>query len=430
MSKDMSIVKGLLDFIDASPSPYHVIANMKCAFDEAGFTEVKENEEWELAPGRGYYVVRNDSSMIAFRMPVGGCKGFRIAAAHSDSPTFKVKYDPEMFAENYVRLNVEKYGGAIHMSWLDRALSVAGRVAYRTEEGGIATVPVNIDRDLLVIPNQAIHMNREVNQGVNLNPQVDLIPVYALFNGEKEKTFARLVAEAAGIPEESILDSELTLYVREKGRILGANDELILSPKLDDLECVYGAMKGLIEAGTFNMPGDHINVCAVFDNEEVGSGTMQGADSTFLENTMSRIADCLGMSRSRYLQLIADSFLLSADNAHAVHPGHPEKADPVNRPHINGGIVLKYHGGQKYTTDAFSGAVVRDLAKKADVSLQTFYNRSDMVGGSTLGNISTSHVSLPSADIGLPQLAMHSAVETAGCDDICDLVALMTQLFA
>lgn len=414
MKEYKKCAKCMLEFIEQSPSCFHAVWNMKKELEKAGYTELSEKENWKAAWGGSYYVTRNDSSIIAFQLPKNPAKGFHMVASHSDSPTFKVKENPEMSVEKqYVKLNTEKYGGMILSTWLDRPLSVAGRVAVR-EKGGIVTKLVNIDKDLLVIPNVAIHMNREMNKGVEYNPQVDMLPLFGAVDAEEEKdSFMEMIASAADVQREDILGHDLFLYVREKGRIIGGKEEYVLSPKLDDLQCAYVSMKALLES----KPTEYINVCAVFDNEEVGSGTRQGADSTFLEDVLVRISEALGMSRGDYARLVADSFLISADNAHAVHPNHPEKADPTNRPYLNGGIVIKYHGSQKYTTDAISGAKMKDLCEKAGVPCQTYANRSDIVGGSTLGNISTAHVSVASVDIGLPQLAMHSAVETAGVKD-------------
>lgn len=443
--------RGLLKFIQDSPSMYHVIDNMKKRLEEAGFSQLRESDGWELAPGGAYYTMRNDSSLIAFRLPAA-CdmsagrpfKGYHIVAAHSDSPTFKIKTQPEMVAESsYVRLNVENYGGMILSTWLDRSLSVAGRVAVRRADGGVDMRLVNLDRDLLVIPNLAVHMNRDINKGYAYNPQTDMLPLMGLLPQEspeftdsqdaEEKSaqqspqgmLLREVAQELGISSEDILDGDLYLYVREKGRVLGCNGELLLSPKLDDLQCVYAGLEGFVSA----MPGQYANVLAVFDNEEVGSGTRQGADSTFLEDVLLRVQDSLGYGPSVYRQLVADSFLISADNAHAVHPAHSEKADPTNRPVLGGGIVIKYHGGQKYTSDAMTAARMRLWCERAGVPCQTFANRSDMTGGSTLGNISTSHVSLPSVDIGLPQLAMHSAVETGCSRATAQAVAVFEQFW-
>ena len=437
MKEFQECAREMLAFIEESPSCFHAVANVAGMLRAQGFRELKETEDWNIGEDKCFYVVRNDSSLIAFRLPDGQGekdssgsrrvpKGFHIVASHSDSPTFKVKEAPEMAVEeHYLKLNTEKYGGMILSTWMDRALSVAGRVALQTDQG-VVTRLVNLDSDLLVIPNLAIHMNRDMNKGVEYNPQVDMLPLYAdCSEGEKKDVLAARIAQELNVAREDILGQDLFLYVREKGRIFGENGEFVLSPRLDDLQCVFASVKGFLESE----PLEYINVCAVFDNEEVGSSTRQGADSTFLEDVLRRIVECRYAGLADLSPMVAGSFLISADNAHGVHPNHPEKADPTNRPYLNGGIVIKYHGSQKYTTDAVSGAKVRILCKEADVPCQTYANRSDVPGGSTLGNISTAHVSVESADIGLPQLAMHSAVETAGVKDTRYAVELFKTFF-
>lgn len=427
----------MLEFIEKSPTAYHAVANVRTELESSGFAELKETESWKLERGKDYYVMRNDSSLIAFRIPeLTEPVGFHISASHSDSPGFKVKESPEMAVEGaYLKLNTEKYGGMLLSSWLDRPLSVAGRIAVQ-EEGRILTKLVNIQEDLLVIPNLAIHMNRDANKGIEYKAQVDMLPLYADCKGgedreegedrqdgeereggedrEAEGMLMGRIARTAGVCPEDILGHDLFLYTRQEGRIFGEKGEFILSPRLDDLECVYTSVKGFLES----RPEKYMNVCAVFDNEEVGSGTKQGADSTFLEDVLWRICESLEYGRSDFLRMIAGSFLISADNAHAVHPNHPEKADPTNRPYLNRGIVIKFHGSQKYATDALSAAEMKRICREAEVPFQTYANHSDIPGGSTLGNISTSHVSVSSVDIGIPQLAMHSAVETAGVKDV------------
>ena len=415
MEKMYQEAQGLLEFIEKSPSTYHAIDNVKKALDAIGFTELKEKECWNVEYGKGYYVIRNGSSIIALRMPQSSAKGFHVIASHSDSPTFKLKEKAQMHSEDkYVRLNTEKYGGMIVSTWLDRPLSVAGRVVVKNAEGKAEVKLVNVDEDLLIIPNMAVHMNREINNGFVYNPQVDTLPLMALSNAKDGKgIFEKKVAEYAGVAAEDILGQDLYLYVREAGRIVGANKEFILSPKLDDLQSAYASMVAFCNVA----PKEYINVLAIYDNEEVGSSTMQGANSTLLEDVLQRTAEALKLTNSDYLRLVADSFMISSDNAHAVHPSHPEKADPTNRPYIGGGLVIKYHGSQKYTTDAISGAKMKLFCEQAEVPYQTFFNRSDLVGGSTLGNIATAHVSLSSVDVGMPQFAMHSAVETGGTAD-------------
>lgn len=422
MHKDR--VMECLKFIDNSVSCYHAVANMEKRLVKEGFTELKEKKDWKLNKGCGYYVKRNDSSIVAFRLPEKEVKGFHIVASHSDSPSFKLKTNAEIAVEDhYLRLNTEPYGGMIYSTWFDRSLSVAGRVIFSAKDGKLKSAVVNVDEDLLVIPSVAIHMNREANKGIEFNPQTDLLP---LMGGITAKGVLRKkLAELTGVQEEEILGSDLYLYVREKGKLAGAEKELILSPRLDDLQCVYASTEALL-TGT---PKEYAAVCAVFHNEEVGSLTRQGAASTFLKDTLERVAESLGKSRSEYLQLVADSFLISADNAHALHPNHPEKSDATNRPVLNGGIVIKHHGGQKYTTDGHSEAVMKILCREAQVPYQDYHNRSDIAGGSTLGNLSSAQVAVQSVDIGLPQLAMHSAVETAGSRDVEYLVKVLQTFY-
>lgn len=423
--------KEMLKFIEASPSAFHCIENVKVKLEEAGYSELKESENWPLRIVKKGYVVRNDSSIIAFSIPeTGMAKGFRIFSAHSDSPSFRLKEDCEMSPEcGFVRLNTEGYGGMILSTWFDRPLSVAGRVVYE-REGKLASKNVNIDRDLLVIPSVAIHMNPEANKGVEYKPQNDMLPVYSLAGGKTK--LSALIAKEAGLREEEILASDLFLYTRQKGIFFGAEKEFVLSPRIDDQACVFAGLTALtaIDTGEESYkPSEYISVFCVFDNEEVGSSTKQGADSTLLEDTLYRIAEELSYSRTDYLKLLAESISLSADNGHAVHPANPGKADPVNRPALNKGVVLKFNGAQRYATDALSAAFVRALAKRCNVSLQNYANNSNVRGGSTLGNISTAHVSVPTADIGLPQLAMHSACETAGAKDVDEMVKLAEGFF-
>ncbi len=415
MRKEKTIARDLIEFIWDSPSAFHVVENIKTRLLQQDFQELKESECWKLEGEKGYFVVRNDSSLIAFRTPKKTAKGFHVIATHSDAPTFKLKEQPELVAEeHYIRINTEKYGGMIHSTWLDRPLSVAGRILLKDEKQKLTTKLVNVDKDLLVIPNLAIHMNRDINKGYEYNPQVDLLPLMGLGTKESAKELLlKTVADAAKVKKEEILAGDLFLYVREKGRLTGVQEEFVLSPKLDDLQCVHASLQAFAEV----KPHQYINVMAVFDNEEVGSTTAQGADSNFWKDTMERIGESFGWTKEEMHCKRAESFLISADNAHAVHPNHPEKADPANRPYLGGGLVIKYHSGQKYTTDGVSAARMKLWCEEADENYQTFYNRSDMSGGSTLGNISNSQVSMTSVDVGLPQLAMHSAMEMAAGAD-------------
>jgi aspartyl aminopeptidase len=408
----------VLDMIEQSPTAFHAAETVRRKLAENGFRELHEQEPWHLQTGGRYYVMRNHSSILSFTVPEK-LHAFRIMASHSDSPCFKVKMHPDMQAEQaYIKLNVERYGGMIIRSWLDRPLSFAGRVFVR-ENGGLKEVLVNIDRDLLMIPSVAIHMDRKVNQGQELNLQTDMLPVLAETDGDADPGSAvrRLLAEEIRSKEEDILGADLFVYNRMKPVSWGLNREFISSGRLDDLECCFSTLLGFLDSAGSAECDDAVRMHAVFDNEEVGSGTMQGADSTFLQDVMDRIAFSCGLSRDEYLAAAASGFMLSCDNAHAVHPNHPEKADPVNRPKMNQGIVLKFDGSQKYTTDGYSGAYVRMLCEDKGIPYQVFTNRSDMPGGSTLGNISQAHVSMHTADVGLAQLSMHSAWETAGAKD-------------
>lgn len=420
----MDTVQKLFRFLDESPTCYHATANAKAALTAAGAVELRESEQWKLEKGTLYVVERGDSALVAFRVPEGPFHGFLMAAAHSDSPTFKVRETAEAAsAGNTLRLSVEPYGGGVWRGWLDRPLSVAGRVMIRQGDRLVSRL-VNIDRDLLVIPGVAIHMDRSVNKGAELNPAVDLLPLLGC--GKEPGAFRKLIAEAAGVREEHLLSTELFLYPRTKAVQTGLNGEFIVSPRLDDLQCVFGCLEGFLAA----KPDGSLPVLAVFNNEEVGSNTRQGADSTFLTDVLERIAHGCGLDSEGWKAAVANSFMVSADNAHAIHPAHPEYADKGEFPVLGGGIVIKYNANQRYTTDAVSGAVFQAICQEAGVPVQRYSNRADLPGGSTLGNISTAHLSVPTVDIGLPQLAMHSVCETAGAADTDHLVKAMTAYFS
>ena len=420
----MEINRGLFDFIEKSPSQFHVVANQKQEFLQAGFTELSEGKSWKLELGKNYFVTRNGSSILAFRMPKEKIHSYMIMASHSDSPTFRIKESPEMKEGHYVKLNVEKYGGMLMAPWFDRPLSIAGRVIVKEKNGRIVNKLVNIDRNLCMLPSLAIHMNREANDGYKYNAQKDMLP---LFTMNENLTIKDLVAESVGVVKEDIIGDDLFLYNRDKGVVWGAEDEFISIGRLDDLQCSYGSMQGLLRADNSDTA---VEIHVTFDNEEVGSGTKQGADSTFLYDTMVRINEAMGSNNSDLLTAIANSFMVSADNAHSVHPNNPDKSDPTNKVFMNEGIVVKFNANQKYMTDGVSFGIFTDICKRADVPYQVFVNRSDMVGGSTLGNISNAHVSINGVDIGLAQLAMHSPYETAGAKDTEYLVKLAEKFFA
>lgn len=412
----------LLAFIRKSPTAFHAVDTMRKTLADQGFQELSEKDYWKLTPGGRYMVTRNNSALIAFSIPEDAPRRFHIMASHSDSPTFKIKENPEITVEKaYVKLNVEKYGGMLCAPWFDRPLSVAGRLAVK-EGNRIATKLVKVDRDLLMIPNLAIHFNREVNDGYKYNAQVDMLPLYG--GADAKGTFMETVAESAGVKREDILGHDLYLYNRVPGSIWGASGEFLSCGRLDDLQCAFSTLKGFLEGGH----PDCVSVHAVFDNEEIGSLTKQGADSTFLEDVLRRINSAMGRSGEEYLMAIASSFMVSADNAHAAHPNHGDKSDPVNRPYMNEGIVIKY--STKYATDGLSAAVFRAVCQEEGIPCQAFTNRSDKAGGSTLGNISNSHVALNTVDIGLPQLSMHSPYETAGIKDTCYLIRAAKRFYS
>lgn len=420
MSDGRAGAERLLSFISSGPTMFHAADNIMRRLQNEGFVRLNEWEDWDIKRGGKYFICRNGSSVIAFKVGDGDPKGFSIFSAHSDSPVFKLKPDCEIETlSHYVRLNTERYGGMIMSTWLDRPLSVAGRVIVN-RDGGLRSVLVNLEDFTVLIPNVAIHMNRDVNSGYNFNPQVDMLP---LLGSEKSKgSLMRKVAEAAGVKEKDIVSSDLYLYNKTPGVIWGEDGEFVSSPRLDDMQCACAGLSGLLNGGA----RDNIAMLCVFDNEEVGSSTKQGADSDFLVTAVSRICRCLGIDSAAAL---ARSFAVSADNAHAVHPNHPEYADPVNRPFMNCGIVIKHNAAQKYATDAVSEAIFKKICTSVAVPVQSYANRSDIAGGGTLGNISATRLSVPTVDIGLAQLAMHSCYETAGTADTLYLERAAAELF-
>lgn len=416
-------IEGLMGFLRKSVSAFHAVDALCEMLRCAGYAELTECARWSIVPGGRYFVTRNQSSVIAFSLPEHGFAPMQIVASHSDSPVFRIKERAEVEVQgSYVQLNTERYGGMIMSTWLDRPLGIAGRVLVRTPQGMESRL-VDFGRDAALIPNLAIHMQRDVNENCKLNAQVDMLPLYGDISAKGR--FEAEVAEIAGAAPEDVLGRDLYLYNRMEPRLWGPEDCYISAARLDDLECAYTSLRALLEAGE----SDHINLCCVFDNEEVGSGTRQGADSTFLSDVIGRIAEGLGADGEALHACLTSSFMVSADNAHALHPNHPEKSDAGNRPLMNGGIVLKQSANQKYTTDGVSRAIFGEICRRADVPVQHFANRSDMLGGSTLGNISGAHVSIPSVDVGLAQLAMHSSYETAGARDVEHMVRGLTAFY-
>lgn len=412
----MTGIDGLRQFLNRAHSVYHAVAALEEILEGAGYTRLQEQEAWKLAPGGKYYLIRGGSALLAFRIPESAPKGFLFSAAHADRPTFQVK-ENGVVADKYARLMVEKYGGMLIAPWLDRPLSVAGRVIVETEKG-VENRLIDIDRDLLLIPNVAIHMNRKANEGYAWDAKTDIIPLF----GDKENSgkFWEAVEAAAG---GKILGHDLYLYVRQNASVWGAEEEFISAQALDDLECAWGCTQGFLNAA----PTDNIPVLCIFDSEEIGSSTYQGAGADLLQSAISRICKALGAEEKA---LLAGSFMVSADNAHALHPNHPELSDSANAPVMNGGVVVKFNANRRYTTDGLSAGVFRKICDKAGVPVQTYYNRADLPGGTTLGCVSLSQVAVPSVDIGLAQLAMHSCYETAGVKDAEYLADAMTAYYS
>lgn len=402
----------LFDFIKESPTQFHAVESIETILKKNDYKELKETKAWKLNAG-SYYVKRNNSSIIAFNIPKTiKDYHFQICSSHTDSPTFKVKCEGELKGPaEYLRLNVEKYGGAIFYTWLDRPLTLAGRV-YVKKDNKVVSKNLYIDEDLLIIPSLPIHFNRSVNDGVKFNAQIDLCPLFS--SGELHKgDFVKMLAKHLNVKPKDIVSYDLYLVNRQCGKEVGYHKEFIASAKLDDLQAAYTSLCGFIDAKTNGC----INVYCSFDNEEVGSLTMQGAMSTFLSDVLNRINNGLNKTIDDYYQAVAKSFMISFDNAHALHPNHPEKYDEDNRCYMNKGIVIKENASQSYTTDSFSRSIFKEICAKAKTPVQCFANRSDEKGGSTLGNLSNSQVSLHTVDIGLAQLAMHSSFETAGSKD-------------
>ena len=408
----MNNLEKLLQFIDASPSAYHSVSNVKEILQNNGFVYIPENKPFLLEKGGKYFTTRNGTSLIAFKVGENNTNdySFNITASHGDSPTFKVKPNNNIDQGKYQKVSVEAYGGMLCSTWFDRPLSIAGRVSVSSETG-VDNLLVNIDKDLLVIPNMAIHMNRMANEGFKYNLAIDLQPM--LYSTNKTNLTA-ILSKELNVKEEEIIGQDLFLYNRNKSMLVGDNNEIFLAPRIDDLECGFTTLIGFINSNNL----ESISVYCLFDNEEVGSHTRQGAASTLLIDILERINNSLGYSKEDLLRALSSSFLVSSDNAHAVHPNHPELSDGLNRVYMNEGIVIKHNAAQSYTTDGLSSAIFKKICAKANVPVQHFTNRADLRGGGTLGNISTSQVSIMSVDIGLAQLAMHSCYELAGSKDV------------
>ncbi len=414
----------LLDYIAASPSPFHAVKTTAEALESAGFSFLDRGSEWRPEPGGKYYTTFNDSSLIAFRIPAGRPAGFIISASHCDTPVFKIKPGMERpAAEHYVQLNTERYGGVLVTTWFDRPLGIAGRILAE-KDGAVETILIDPQQDVAIIPSMPPHLNKEANNGFAPNLSVDTFPLCAM--AENTGSFAALIAAEAGVPEDAVLGHDLNLYCRERGAVIGPKQEFISSARLDDLACAFGCLEGFLTSAE----SDAVAVYCLFDNEEVGSSTKQGAASTILLNTLRRVNEGLGYGSADFDRMLNTSFLASADNAHAIHPNHPEYFDKYNGPVLNKGLVVKYNAMQRYTTDGVSAALFSAVCREAGAEVQNYSNRSDLPGGSTLGSIATTHMPIRSVDIGLPQLAMHSCYETMGAGDLQHLVKVLKALYS
>lgn len=428
---EKELARKLINFIGESPSTYHAVETVKERLLAYGFSQLKMGDSWSIKPGGKYFVKKNNSSIFAFVPGQGDIaeEGFKMICAHADSPSFRIKPNAEITVEGrYLKLNTEVYGGPILYTWFDRPLSLAGRVILKSNDPlNPKSALINFDRPLLIIPHLAIHLNRAVNEGVNISKQKDMLPVIALINEhfQKENLLVKLIANELEVEPEEVLDFDLTLYDYAKGQFVGLNEEFISCGKLDDLAMVHAGLSALLKSDICKKT----KVLAVFDNEEVGSGTKQGAASPVLKNILERMTYALGGTMDDFYRAIDHSFMISADMAHALHPNYPEKHDPTNHPLMNGGPVIKIHANQKYVSDGDSTAVFETICKRAGVPCQKFVNHSDIIGGSTLGNILLTQMEMRGVDIGNPMWGMHSVRETAGVLDHSFVVKAFTEFY-
>ena len=411
------MISSMLQYIQKSPDCFHAVENLRQRLLSEGYTQLTAGE-WTLTPGGKYFVTKNGSSLMAFRVPQDRPTGFVLTASHSDSPCFRLRDHAELTGE-FVRLSAERYGGMINDCWLDRPLSVAGRVLVR-RENGLDMRLVDMKKDMALIPRVAIHLNRDGNNGTKYNPAQDLVALYA--GGEQKGSFDREIA-AAGCQPEDIVARDLFLYNNQPGTVWGPAGEFLSAPRLDDLACVFACTQGFLTAHETTA----IPVLCVFDNEEIGSETKQGAASAFLPETLTAITTALGLTSGDYRRLVANSFLLSCDNGHARHPNHPELADANEAPVLNGGVVVKH--SPRYATDAVSAAAFQEICRRAQVPTQHYANRPDQAGGATLGNIANTKLPVNTVDIGMAQLAMHSCFETMGSRDVAHFVRAVTACY-
>ena len=414
----------LIAFLNESHNEYLAANAIRNILSKSGFKEIKENETWNLKENSKYFFLRNGNSLVAFVTPYRLNKSdfyYKIISSHLDSPALKLKENPAVSTNFYEKWKVEVYGGLINSTYVDRPLGLAGRLIVKTENG-LETRIVDTKKAVAIIPNVAIHQNRNINNGFIYNPQVDLLPIVGTI--EKAHYFDEIISSFLKDDEE-LVSYDLYLYNFDKAQYVGFNDDLICGQKEDDLSSAFLSLKALVDSETnYNETG--IKVAAFFNNEETGSLSFSGADSDLLKSTLRRIALSFNVKESEYFAAIKKSFVLSADNGHAIHPNHPEMSDDKNLCLLNKGILLKFNSNMAYTSDAFTSAFVKTLCKDNNIPYQVFFNRSDARGGSTLGNISISQESILTADIGMPQLAMHSSFETIGSEDTKHMFDLMS----
>ncbi len=425
-----SLMNEVLEYMENSTSSFHAVLEAEKMLVSRGFELLAMDEPWSIKSGGSYYLIPYASSIIAFTVGKNFMQeGIRIIASHTDSPCFRVKPQPEMQTENYLMLNVEVYGGPILNTWMDRLLSMAGKVALRSDNPFKPKVAfVDFKKALMTIPNLAIHMNREVNKGVELNPQKDMLPLITQIKDglEKDGLLMSLIAQELNVKEEDILDFDLFVYLAEKPQLVGLHNEFVSASRLDNKLMVYSSVKALIDS----QKEYGLNIVVAFDNEEVGSRTKQGADSMLFNMFLDRLADTMGVTKSNYYKALSDAFMMSADAGHALHPNIPEKNDLTNKPLLNEGILIKLSANQSYVTDCETTAVIQELCRKQNISCQKFVNRSNIRGGQTLGPIASAYLPIKAVDIGLPMLAMHSARELVGSKDVEDMLKLMKQFFS
>lgn len=424
------LINDLMTFLDRSSVNFLAAEELCNRLDQAGFSRLDPAEKWILEKGGKYYITQNQTAVMAFALSTEGPDaGYKIISAHSDSPGFRIKPKAQMNGEGgIIRLNTEVYGGPILYTWFDRPLSIAGRVILRSDDLlHPRCVNIRIARPLLTIPHLAIHFNRAVNEGNKLSKQKDMLPVIGIINDElqRDNILLKLIAKELSVEIDEIMDFDLSLYDTTPACLLGLNNEFLTSGRIDDLSMCHAALTALLDSSDTRMT----RVMAIFDNEETGSGTKQGAASPLLADLISRITLCLGGNEEDRQRAIARSFMVSADNAHGLHPNYVEKQDPTNHPLLGGGPVIKINANCKYMTDADSAAVFAGICEKAGVPVQYFVNHSDVAGGSTLGNILTSQIPLRGVDMGAAIWAMHSVRETASAADHGYIVQAFTAFF-